>query len=53
MVALEAAFQTEHIVRVFGYWRGDAPPEKRAFLRSASIVMIAYIIGVFIIFLCL
>lgn len=39
-------------MRLFGYWTGDAPPEKRAFLRIASIVMIAYTIGVFVIFLC-
>ena len=40
-------------MRLFGYWSSDAPPEKRAFLRAASIVMIAFIIGVFVIFLCL
>ncbi len=42
----------ERAVRVFGYWTGDAPPEKRAILRTASIVMIAFTIGVFVIFLC-
>jgi hypothetical protein len=31
---------------------GEAAPEKRAFLRMASILMVAYIIGVFVIFLC-
>ena len=30
-------------MRLFGYWSSDAPPEKRAFLRAASIVMIAFI----------
>jgi hypothetical protein len=42
----------ERVLRVFGYWSADAPPEKRAFLRTASMVMIAYVIGVFVIFLC-
>ena len=37
-------------VRVFGYW--TAPPEKRAILRAASIVIIAYTFGVFVILLC-
>ena len=39
-------------MKPFGYWSGEATPEKRAFLRRASSVMIAYVIGVFVIFLC-
>jgi hypothetical protein len=39
-------------VRLFGYWSGEAAPEKRALLRMASILMVAYIIGVFVILLC-
>jgi hypothetical protein len=39
-------------MRLFGYWSGDAAPEKQAFLRTASIVIIAYTTGVFVIFLC-
>jgi hypothetical protein len=39
-------------VRLFRYWSGDGQPEKRTFLRTASIVMIAFTIGVFVIFLC-
>ena len=42
----------ERVVRLFRYWTGDAAPERQALLRRAAIVIIAYTIGVCVIFLC-
>ena len=37
---------------LFRYLASNTPPGKRALLRTASAVIIAYTIGVFVIFLC-
>jgi hypothetical protein len=39
------------VVRLFRYWASDQPPERKAFLRAAAAVMIAFVLGTFIIFL--
>jgi hypothetical protein len=42
------------VVRLFGYLclASDEPPEKKAVLRAAAAVIIAFTVGVFVIFLC-
>ena len=42
------------VVRLFGYLflASNEPPEKKAILRAASALIITFILGVFVIFLC-
>ena len=41
-----------HVVKLSRYLAKNTLPEKRAFLRSAAAVIIAYTLGVFVLFLC-
>jgi hypothetical protein len=46
------AMQAERsVMNLSRYLTRNAPPEKRAVLRAAAAVMIAYTLGVFVIFL--
>jgi hypothetical protein len=51
----EAASQCSRkatVVKLARYLAKNTPPEKRAFLRAAAAVMIAYTLGLFVLFLC-